>query len=66
MDWKLALVKNYKKMDLNENELSMIFVVDSLLQDGETVYSFKISVSGATNNREFEVRINLNYTLTNS
>lgn len=36
MDWKLALVKNYKKMDLNENELSMIFVVDSLLQDGET------------------------------
>ena len=36
VDWKLALVKNYKKMDLNENELSMIFVVDSLLQDGET------------------------------
>lgn len=36
MDWKLALVKNYKKMDLNENELAMIFVVDSLLQDGET------------------------------
>lgn len=36
MDWKLALVKNYKKMDLTENELAMIFVVDSLLQDGQT------------------------------
>lgn len=36
MDWKLTLVKNYKKMDLTENELAMIFVVDSLLQDGET------------------------------
>ena len=35
-DWKLTLVNNYKKMDLNEHELSMIFVVDALLEQGET------------------------------
>ena len=35
-DWKVTLVNNYKKMDLNEHELAMIFVVDSLLQQGET------------------------------
>lgn len=35
-DWKLTLVNNYKKMDLNEHELCMIFVVDALLEQGET------------------------------
>lgn len=35
-DWKITLVNNYKKMDLNENELAVIFVVDSLLNQGET------------------------------
>lgn len=35
-DWKLTLVNNYKQMDLNESELAMIFVVDSLLNQGET------------------------------
>ena len=35
-DWKTNLINNYKKMDLNENELAMIFVVDSLLNQGET------------------------------
>ena len=35
-DWKVSLVNNYKKMDLNEHELAMIFVVDSFLQQGET------------------------------
>lgn len=35
-DWKLTLVNNYKKMDLDEKELSMIFVVDALLEQGET------------------------------
>lgn len=35
-DWKLTLVNNYKNMDLDENELSMIFVVDALLEQGET------------------------------
>lgn len=35
-DWKLTLVNNYKKMNLNEHELAMIFVVDSLLNQGET------------------------------
>lgn len=35
-DWKLTLVNNYKQMDLNESELSMIFVVDALLEQGET------------------------------
>ena len=35
-DWKLTLVNNYKNMDLNEHELSMIFVVDALLEQGET------------------------------
>lgn len=35
-DWKVSLVDNYKKMDLNEHELAMIFVVDTLLDQGET------------------------------
>lgn len=35
-DWKFTLVNNYKQMDINENELSMIFVVDALLEQGET------------------------------
>lgn len=35
-DWEVILVNNYKKMNLNENELSMIFVVNTLLNSGET------------------------------
>ena len=35
-DWKVTLINNYKKMDLNEAELAMIFVVDSLINSGET------------------------------
>ena len=35
-DWKVSLINNYKKMDLNENELAMILVIDSLLNQGET------------------------------
>ena len=35
-DWKLTLINNYKTMDLNESELAMIFVVDALINQGET------------------------------
>lgn len=35
-DWKVSLINNYKKMDLNEDELAMILVIDSLLNQGET------------------------------
>ena len=33
MDWKLALVKNYKKMDLTENELAMIDEISNAIFD---------------------------------
>lgn len=34
IDWRMILVDNYKKLGLNENELSIILVTNSLLQKG--------------------------------
>ena len=34
IDWRMILVDNYKKLGLNENELSIILVTYSLLQKG--------------------------------
>lgn len=34
IDWRMILVDNYKKLGLNENELSIILVTNSLIQKG--------------------------------
>ena len=34
IDWRMLLVDNYKKLGLNENELSIILVTNSLIQKG--------------------------------
>ena len=34
IDWRMILVDNYKKIGLNENELSIILVTNSLIQKG--------------------------------
>jgi DNA replication protein len=34
IDWRMILVDNYKKVGLNENELSIILVTNSLIQKG--------------------------------